>query len=197
MVLEPFARGSAERLLLKKVGVHLPKLRESPVLCLSRMTKASVPYGIDELHTFASLCADHGPLAARELHLDGNGFGDAGVDVIVPLLAPYLPHLNKLVLAGNAITADGVRSLIAHPPLRSLVLLDLAENAIDDAGLGALADAFASNVLRVSDDLPLQGNPASEEAREAAQRAAKKARKKAAAAAAEAASGAAPAVAVA
>jgi len=115
----------------------------------------------------------------------------------VPLLAPYLPHLHKLVLAGNAITANGVRSLIAHPPVRSLVLLDLAENAIDDGGLEALADAFTSNTLRVSEDLPLQGNPASEQAQEAAQRAAKKARKKAAAAAAEATSGAAPAVAVA
>ena len=29
VVLESFARGSAEQLLLKKVGVHLPKLRES------------------------------------------------------------------------------------------------------------------------------------------------------------------------
>ena len=68
-----------------------------------------------DLTTFVKLAQTYGPFAARELHLDGHGFGEAGLMALLPLLSTLpllLPNLEKLALSCNSIGEGGLTALL-------------------------------------------------------------------------------------
>jgi len=126
------------------------------------MSASSAPLGAAEMRVLAGMGAELAPLAVKTLHLDGNGFGDGGLALLLPLVRSAMPQLERLVLHSNDITNEGAAALAATPPRQPLLELDLSQNAIGDAGLAALMAALADGSLSVLESLDLIGNAASD-----------------------------------
>lgn len=118
---------------------------DAGVLCAASTAEQGL--GLPDLRVFAALCAEHAPFEARELYLEDNGFGDAGLGILAPLLAPAFPRLQRLSLRGNGLTNGGLQALCAAPTATPLLELDLSRNGIGDAGLAALGAAIARGQL--------------------------------------------------
>ncbi len=176
-----YESGSAEHLLLKWATLHAPRLREGTTLCFTRMSDSMKPLAIPELQVLCGMSVEVAPLAVRKLHLDGNGFGDAGVALLLPLMRSAMPHLERLILQANDLTDASASAIAATPPARVLLELDLSRNAIGEPGLVVLAGALDCNALRVHEVLDVSDNPAPTEAAEKLHRAFKAARKRRAA----------------
>ena len=84
----------------------------------------------------------------RELGLQGNAFGDAGVSALAGVCASgALASLGQLWLSRNAIGDAGVSALanaVSSGALKRLEILSLQCNQISDVGVLALASALAS-----------------------------------------------------
>lgn len=159
--LKFFDEGSAERGFLKRVGLGLPQLIDAAELPWYHKS-----FGPADVELFARLAAEHGPLARlRSLQLYENAIGDAGLELLAPVLAASLPALESLGLHSNAIGDKGVLALCASPPAGKLEKLTLGRNAIGDEGFDALASALAARRLVVK-QLAADENKASDLAAE-------------------------------
>ena len=156
--------GSPEHMLLRWATLHAPRLREGSTLCFTRMSASSPPLRVPQLCVLCGMCTELAPLAVRNLHLDGNGFGDEGVALLLPLMRSAMPHLERLVLRSNDLTDTSACAVAATPPARTLRELDLACNAIGERGLAALTAALDSGVLSVHEALDVSANPVPAEA---------------------------------
>ena len=149
--------------LLRRLRTSLPELLEAPSLFLShRADRAEKhpPFRAPELTAFATLATAHGPLAVRTLHLNCNGFGDAGAQILANLLAsPQLPSLERLLLDTNEIGDAGLAALLAVLPSRPLLYFDLAHNLLGEGGVTALTAAVRDGALHVVELLDVTGNP--------------------------------------
>ena len=116
IAIEFFGVDSAERTLLVKVGLKegLPRLVESQMVGFTRIAASSPALDSTDIATFTRLAQSHGPLAAKELHIDRHGFGADGALKLAPLLASaatLLPNLEKLDLSYNALSDAGLRAI--------------------------------------------------------------------------------------
>ena len=160
------ARGSAEHQFLKTNSIHGPRLREGKTLCFSRLSQRTPPLGLPGLRTFADLIAAHRQIAVVSLHLDDMRFGSEGLVLLAPLLAKHMPNVELLVLHSNLIGDPGVAALVANPPAKPLLHLDLSNNELTDVALGTLREALAAMTFKVGEVLRVEGNAATtEEAR--------------------------------
>ena len=99
-----------------KVGLKegLPRLVESQMVGFTRIAASSPALDSTDIATFTRLAQSHGPLAAKELHIDRHGFGADGALKLAPLLASaatLLPNLEKLDLSYNALSDAGLRAI--------------------------------------------------------------------------------------
>ena len=115
------------------------------------------------------------------LSLDNAAIGDAGLVALAPALRRW-PALKHLYLGGNPLGDEGLAALVAPPPLTGapppttgvlpkLILLDLKDTQVSDAGCAALAAALDSGALPALEELCLTGVPASAAATDAVQEA--------------------------
>ena len=107
--------------------------------------------------------------ALKDLDLEGNRLGDAGLAALAPALR-QLPGLAVLSLDHNQIGDRGVASLLAEPlqdALPSLHTLWLHDNLITDRGCAGLAAKLCTGAPPELRRLSVSGNPASEEAQKA------------------------------
>lgn len=88
----------------------------------------------------------------RTLSIWGNRLGRRGGAL---LCAAPMPGLRMLLIANNAMGDEGVVALANNPTLRKLEQLDLASNRITDEGVRALLD---SPYLQGLENLSLSGN---------------------------------------
>jgi hypothetical protein len=156
--------GSPEHMVLRWATLHALRLREGSTLCFTRMSDSAPPLRLPQLRILGGMCTELAPLAVRHLHLDGNGFGDEGVALLLPLMRSAMPHLERLGLRSNDLTDMSACAVAATPPARTLRELDLACNAIGERGLAALTAALDSGVLSVHEVLDVSVNPAPPEA---------------------------------
>ncbi len=93
----------------------------------------------------------------EELHLSENGVRDTGLREMAswPLVS-----LSRLGLMKIGCTGDGVAALSQNPHIRSLRVLDLWANEIDDEGVAALIN---SRMVSELEYLNLEDNPLSQE----------------------------------
>ena len=193
VALRFFEPSSAEASLLRFVGMSLPRLEAAHVLPFTWSIKS---LSLEQLAVFASLAAEHGPLAARELLLDGNGLADEGAKMLAELIRTgVLPALKTLVLHSNAIGDAGAIELVRALAGRAggdgaaeMQGLDFSRNAIGERGLSALAAELEAGALRLKSEPDVRANAsdAAEERVASAWREAARARREAAAAAAAA-----------
>ena len=100
--------------------------------------------------------------------------GDAGLVALAPALRRR-PALTSLTLTGNPFGDKGLAALVAPPqpaagalpPLAKLMLLDLDDTQVSDAGCAALSSALNSGTLPDLVHLDLKGIPASPAAKSA------------------------------
>ena len=132
-----------------------------------RVLDLGAQIGSEGAHALAPALTERALPSLLSLNLGGNPLGDAGLTALLPALC-RLPPLETLDLAETNIGDESVASLVAQPTagaLKSLKELYLEYNQISDAGCDTLASAVRRGALPALDNLRLNGNPASAEAR--------------------------------
>jgi uncharacterized protein (TIGR02996 family) len=176
-----FALAPVDSLELWGVRTGEPELTDSP--WLSRLRALSLPEGISRITAQRVLNSAHltrltdlrigsgmTPPVAADVIVSSRAFkrltafgyrDDSRTHAIVTALTRLAdpPHLERLDLASNRITADTLEYLLGAPVLEGVVELDLSDNNLRGDGVRAMADASlpALRVLKLTRTVPDAG----------------------------------------
>lgn len=125
------------------VPVPLSEVEQLLALDLGGLSRLGLTYGSLGPAGVAALGRCDALARLRHLDLSCAHIGDAGLEALAAaaVFAPSAGPLDSLTLDRNAITAAGLRALVAAPFAPALRHLDLRENPIGDDGARVLANA--------------------------------------------------------